>query len=319
MSAYSKGILESVWRLIADIKESLPLLTAEEQTRLSWLKVIRSYAEVPDVYRSSFEGLVSDRQFPYTVLTPSYAGFINREIEKLVCCFDGKIYVWQEVTGLLTHTCYAVKDVSYVEVGKVLLQSWVKISGVADRGMPNSSEFKFNTVTEHLFAPLVEKIRPAAGCSQGIDQALERSNFNFLSRANLKLMNYARRSILPGEQVIASLLQPEIWAKVLTLFNKTFYHTISPAHLSILTDRELILIKEDPEKGSDNGTRYGGIWTYIPLNKIAAVSLGERDYNTLTLSIHLPENDVVSSIFTLTNRSELEQFVGRLEKIRHNQ
>jgi hypothetical protein len=199
----------------------------------------------------------------------------------------------------------------------VLLQSWVKLSGVTDRGLPNTSEFKFNTVTEHLFAPLVEKIRSATGCSQGIDPALEQSKFDFLGRANLKLMNYARRSILPGEQVIASLLQPKIRAKVLTLFKKTFYHTISPAHLSILTDRELITIKEDSERGADNGPRYGGIWRYIPLNKIAAVSLGERDPNTLTLSIHLPQNDEVSSIFALANRSELEQFVGRLEKMRH--
>ncbi|MBE7555710.1 MAG: hypothetical protein HS126_32065 [Anaerolineales bacterium] len=278
--------------------------------------MIRSYAEVPDVYRSSFEALVSDSLFPYTVLTPSYAGFINREKEKLVCYLDGKIHILEEVTGILTCTGYAIKDVSYVETGKVLLQSWVKLSGLADRGLPNTAVFKFNTVTEHLFAPLVEKIRPAAGCSQGIDPALERSKFNFLGRANLKLMNYARRSILPGEQVITSLLQPEIRAKVLTLFNKTFYHTISPAHLSILTDRELILIKEDPEKGPDNGPRYGGIWTYIPLNKITAVSLGERDPNTLTLSIYLPENDEVSSIFARANRPELEQFVSRLEEMR---
>ncbi|GIK37647.1 MAG: hypothetical protein BroJett011_14800 [Chloroflexota bacterium] len=316
MSVHSKRILEPVWRLVTGIKESLPLLTAEEQTRLSWLNVIRSFAEVPDVYRSSFEALIGDSQFPYTVLTPSYAGFIKRQNEKLVCYLDGKIHIMEEVTGLLTCTGYAVKDVSYVEAGKVLLQSWVKLSGMADRGLPNTSEFKFNTVTEHLCAPLVEKIRSATGRSQGTDLAVERSKFNFLGRANLKLMNYARRSILPGEQVIASLLQPEIRAKVLTLFNRTFYHTISPAHLSILTDRELILIKEDPEKGPGNGPRYGGLWTYIPLHKIAAVSLGERDPNTLTLSIHLPANDEVSSIFALANRSELEQFVGRLEKMR---
>lgn len=316
MSVYGKRILEPVWRLVAGIKENLPSLTAEEQTRLSWLKVIKSYTEVPDIYRSSFKVLVSDSQFPYTVLTPSYAGFINRENEKLVCYLDGKIHILEEVTGILTCTSYAVKDVSYVEVGKVLLQSWVKLSGVTDRGLPNSSEFKFNTVTEHLFAPLVEKIRSATSYSQETDLALERSKFNFLSRANLKLMNYARRSILPDEQVIASLLQPEIRVKVLTLFNKTFYHTISPAHLSILTDRELILIKEDPEKGADSGTSYGGIWAYIPLNKIAAVLLGERDPNTLTLSIYLPKDDEVSSIFAMADRSELEQFVGRLEKMR---
>ncbi len=317
MSVYGRRILEPVWRLVvAGIKGKLPLLTAEEQTMLSWLKVIGSYAEVPDVYRGSFEALVGDSRFPYTVLTPSYAGFIHRENEKLVCYLDGKVHILEEVAGFLTCTCYDVKDVSYVEAGKVLLHSWVKISGVTGSGRPNTSVFKFSTVTEHLAAPLVEKIRSATGYGRGTDPAIERSKFNFLNGTHLKLLNYARRSILPGEQVIASLLQPEIRTKVLALFNKTFYHTISPAHLSILTGRELIMIKEDPEKGADHGTRYGGTWLYIPLPKIAAVSLGECDHHTLTLTIHLPENDEISSIFAMANRSELEQFVDQLEKMR---
>ena len=122
MSVYSKEILRSVGRFIAGIKESSPLLTAEEQTGLSWLKVIKSYDEVPDIYRNSFAALVGDNRFPYTVLTPSYAGFINGENEKLVCCLDGKIYILEEVTGILSWTSYAIKDVSYVEVGKALLQ-----------------------------------------------------------------------------------------------------------------------------------------------------------------------------------------------------
>lgn len=316
MSVYGKRILEPVWRLAAGIKGKLPLLTAEEQTMLSWLKVIGSYAEVPDVYRSSFETLVGHSQFPYTVLTPSYAGFIHRENEKLVCSLDSKIYVLEETAGFVTCTCYDAQDISYVETGKVLLHSWVKISGVTGSGLPNTSVFKFSTVTEHLAAPLVEEIRSATNCTQRTDPAIERSTFNFPNGTHLKLLNYARRSILPGEQVTASLLQPEIQTKVLTVFNKTFYHTISPAHLSILTGRELIMIKEDPEKGADHGTRYGGIWTYIPLPKIAAVSLGEFDHHTLTLSIHLPQNDEISSIFAMANRSELEKFVDQLEKMR---
>ena len=252
MSVYSKGILRSVGSLIAGIKESLPLLAADEQTRLSWLKVVRSYAEVPEVYRSSFAALVGDSQFPYTVLTPTYAGFINREIEKLVCCLDGKIYVWEEVTGVLSCTCHAVKDISYVEVGKALLQAWVKISGLADSGLPGTTEFKFNTVTEYLFAPIVNKIRSATDCAPEIDPNLERSKFDFLNRTNLKLMNYARRSLLLDEKVERIILQPEIRDEVLRLFGNSFFRTVCLAHLSILTDRELILIQDG------TGKRWGG-------------------------------------------------------------
>lgn len=52
------------------------------------------------------------------------------------------------------------------------------------------------------------------------------------------------------------------------------------------------------------------------MHKIVAVPLCDRDPDTLTLSIRLPGNDEVSSVFAPANRSELEQFVGRLEKMR---
>jgi len=313
MSIYSKGILRSVGSLIAGIKESLPLLAADEQTRLSWLKVVTSYAEVPEVYRSSFAALVGDSQFPYTVLTPSYAGFMNRETEKLVCCLDGKIYVWEEVTGVLSCTCYAVKDISYVEVGKALLQAWVKISGLADSGLPSTTEFKFNTVTEYLFAPIVNKIRSATDCAPEIDPNLERSKFNFLNRTNLKLMNYARRSLSLDEKVVRVILQSEIRDEVLRLFGNSFFRTVCLAHLSILTDRELILIQDGTGKRWGEDIRYGGVWNYIPLDKITSVSLTGPEDGLLTMFVRLPEGDSIDSLFSVSNKQEVDGFLSQLE------
>jgi hypothetical protein len=315
MSVYSKGILRSVGRLIAGIKESLPLRTADEQTRLSWLKVIRSYDEVPDVYRRSFEVLVGHSQFPYSVLTPSYTGFINRENEKLVCCLDGKIYVLEEVTDILTCTCYAIKDISYVEVGKALLQAWVKISGVADSGLPITTEFKFNTVTEHLFAPIVKKIRSATDYSQGIEPSIEQSRFNFLNRANFKLMNYARHSLLPGEKVKHIILQPEICKEVVRLFGKSFFRTVCRSHLSILTDRELILIQEGTGKRWGGDIRYGGVCHYIPLDKITSIALSGPEDELLTMCIRLPQGDCIDSLFSVSNRQEVDRFLTQFGAI----
>jgi hypothetical protein len=289
-------------------------MSAAEQTMRAWAERIYSLAEVPEIYRDFFNTLPV---FPYAVLTPSYEGFLVKVNPKLVCSFDNQIYVLEHRSNRLEVTCYALQNVSYIEAGTILLKSWIKISGVTPNGLA-SSTFQFSAVTQPYFYPIIELVRlisPSA--NPPTDLQTERDKFDYLLNLHFKFMNYARRSILPGEQVIASLLQPEIQVKVLTLLNKTFYHTVSPAHLSILTDRELIIIKEGLEKWTDNGTRYGGIWTYIPLNKIMAVALGERDNNTLALSIHLPENDEVSSIFAPANRSELEQFVGQLEKMRH--
>jgi hypothetical protein len=291
-------------------------LSAAEQTMRTWAKRLYSLAEVPDIYRDFFNTLPV---FPYIVLTPSYEGFLVKVDPKLVCIFDNQIYVLEHRSNRLEVTCYPVQNVNYIEAGAILLKSWIKISGVTSNGLA-SSTFQFNAVTQLFFYPIIEPVRLTSPSSNPpTDLQTEREKFDYLLNLHFKFMNYARRSILPGEQVIASLLQPEIQAKVLTLLNKTFYHTISPAHLSILTDREFIFIKEDPEQWTANGTPHGGIWTYIPLNRITGVSLSERDHNTLTLSIHLPENDEVSAIFAIANRSELEQFVSQIEKIRHGE
>jgi hypothetical protein len=289
-------------------------MSAAEQSMQAWARHLYSLAEVPDIYRDFFDTLPV---FPYAVLTPSYEGFLVRVNPKLVCSFDNQIYVLEYRSNRLEVTCYPVQNVSYIEVGTILLKSWIKIGGVTSNGLA-SSTFKFNAVTQPFFYPIIEPVRlTSPSPNPPADLQTERDKFNYLLNLHFKFMNYARRSILPGEQVIASLLQPEIQANVLTLLNKTFCRTVSPAHLSILTDREFIFIKEDPETWTDNGTPYGGIWTYIPLNKITAVSLSERDDDTLTLSIHLPENDVVSAIFAMANRSELEQFVDQLETMQH--
>jgi hypothetical protein len=289
-------------------------MSAAEQTMRAWAKRLYSLAEVPDIYRDFFNTLPV---FPYVVLTPSYEGFLVKVNPKLVCSFDNQIYVLEHRSNRLEVTCYPAQNINYIEVGTILLKSWIKISGVTPNGLA-SSTFQFSAVTQPFFYPIIDPVRlisPSANPST--DLQTERDKFDYLLNLHFKFMNYARRSILPGEQVIASLLQPEIQAKLLTLPQKTFYRTISPAHLSILTDREFIFIKEDPEKWTDSGTPYGGIWTYIPLNRITAVSLDECDNDTLTLSIRLPENDEMSAIFAMANRPELEQFVGQLETMRN--
>jgi hypothetical protein len=306
-----------VWdRIIGVQARKLPLLTAAEQTKLSWVKAINSFDEVPQVYRGFFENQVAEAStFPYAVLTPSYAGFLTRAKEKLVCCLDGNIYVLEVLTGDLTTTCYAIPDISYLEVGEVLLQSWVKIRGLTGTGVLTSSQFKFNTVTDYLFTPIVERIRPAAVLSEGIDPSLERSKFNHLAELSLKLTNYAKRSVMPGVEVLCFILQPEIRVEMLRLLGRSMRRTRCTPHLSILTDKELILIQDGAREGWSKSVRYGGVWLYIPLAKVTSISLAATEDDLFTMSIHLPGDDRIESLFSVPNRAELDEFLSRFEAI----
>ncbi len=65
-----------------------PKLDVTEQTKLSWAKLIKSYATVPAIFKDFFEPFKKDGlDFPYTVLTPSYEGFVHPTTERLICNF----------------------------------------------------------------------------------------------------------------------------------------------------------------------------------------------------------------------------------------
>jgi hypothetical protein len=126
-------------------------------------------------------------------------------------------------------------------------------------------------------------------------------------------MNYAKRSLLGGEKVIQTIMQPEIRAKVLKVLGKTYYRMLSPTHVSILTDRELIMIRE--EQGWSRKDKYGGTWDYIPLSKIVNLSLSRKDSNLLVLSIQLPETGHLDFLFEASAKGKLDQLLNGFREL----
>ena len=91
-------------------------------------------------------------------------------------------------------------------------------------------------------------------------------------------------------------------------------HQLCPAHMAILTDRELILFREKVWPGAID--RYGGIWDYIPRNKIQALSLKRKAGDLLELSIHLSHQRHLEILFQAALEAEVEQFLQAFQGIR---
>lgn len=306
-----RNLLELGWKLVST--SAAARLNDTDQTKSSWAKLIESYASLPEVYKGFFESFLADgREFPYTVLTPSYEGFIHRTTEKLICNFGCEIYILERTGDSFEVQCYPIEEISYVEVRTILLDSRIKISGVTRQGVPASSTIKFNSITDYLFAPLLERIRLAACDSVSEVQSSELEKFAGWISSNYKFMSYAKRSLLGGEKVLSAILQPEIRERKFKVLGKTFYRTVSPTHMSILTDRELILIREDEKQIGDE--RYGGIWDYIPLNKIETLSLSRKGDNLLVLSIQLTEKSHLECVFQVSTQQEIDQLLRRIEE-----
>jgi hypothetical protein len=280
-----------------------------EKTMKTWAKIIESYQEIPDHFKDTFQTLpVNGGGFPYTVLTSSTTqGFFYKEKPKLVCSFDHKLYIIEESKGGVSCACFPVKDINYVEMGSILLRSWIRISGITSNGL-KSSMFTFNTVTSKYFKPIIEALRTNTNNSADTDLETERNKFNYLNKLNYKFMNFARLSIMPGEEVLCTVLQPEVQVELFNILKKSLFRTISPAHITILTDSELIIIKDQRQRFTQN--KYGGIWNYIPLEKITSLSLAEQTDNTFTLSIGLPENDTIRSIFAAANKPDIDKLIN---------
>jgi hypothetical protein len=88
------------------------------------------------------------------------------------------------------------------------------------------------------------------------------------------------------------------------------------AHLTILTDKELIVIQDDERSRENRGVRYGGKWQYIALSRISAVSLREHADDLLILSLTLsPGERRLEIIFAASRKQELTQLQDELEKL----
>lgn len=296
------------------VYNKLPVINTTELTKSTWAQPVKSYNLVPHIYKDFFEPrLVGGREFPYTILAPSFEGFIHRTTEKLICVWGDDVYVLERVGNSYEALGYPLEGISYIELKTKLLDSNIKISGVTSQGTPASSTIKFNTVTDYLFTPILEKMRLAAFKSISVTQNSELEKFDYLVRLNYKFMNYARHSLIGGEKVIYAILQPEIREDVWTILGKTFYKTVSPTHMSILTDQELIMIRENEGQGRND--KYGGVWDYIPLHKIDTISLTEVKGNLLIFSIQLLGVECLEYLYRDTMKSEVNQLVDRFGEL----
>jgi hypothetical protein len=291
------------------------MLTPAEKSISSWVKRVRSYTDVPEAFRDFFRVLPDmGSGFPYTLLMPAYrVGFLRRTKPKLVCSVGDDLYVLEQDEGELICTCFPIAHISNIEVGRILLRAWVNLRGITHEGRPAFAAFEFNAVSLHLFDPILKKFRGHTEEAAAGDVEQERAKFNYLLNLNFKFMNYGRLTILPGERVTYTLLQPEIGQEVVQLLGKVFFRSISAAHLSILTDRELILIRDGESHAWHSGIKYGSVWHYLPLNRIRGVSLTQIGDGRLRLSIHLPQNERVSALFAAENAHGVKLLINYLE------
>jgi hypothetical protein len=302
---------------MSDDINKLPTLTGAKQSKLAWSRRIESYEALPEPYKDFFKAELAERStFPYVILTPPLDKPLRKTTEKLIIERESTIQVLERTGSQVVAKSFPYPAQRILEMGNVLLYSWIRLKGVTTAGLESTALIEFNPATgDRLLAPFLDKMRPTR---PGVDEAgflSEKAKFDHLSVSNLKFMNFGRSSLVRGEKVSQIILQPEILEPASKLLGRTFYRTVTAVHLSILTDQELILIREDERSPKIKGGRYGGIWQFLPLRSLISVSLTGPSNGMLTLTIGLLAGETIQRQFAAASQPELAQFCAKIQKL----
>lgn len=300
----------------SNIENPFAELTGAKQTMSSWARLIESFEDIPEIYKNSCRALLQGRDpFPYVVLAPAISDYKQRTTEKLLCEMDGVFHVWERSGKQVVSAAFPLKTIYSIEVGSVLLFSWLTVSGLTSEGVAGSTTISFNTATQRFLAPFIQQMRPTPVTVSEADWQTELAKFDRLSSSDFKFMNYARESLVRGDTVICSIMQPKIRKHIFTVFGQKFYRTMTLSHLALLTNREVIFIRDDERTGEikGRGERYGGVWQYVPLRSITSAEITETENGLLSLSIKLTvAGQQLDKVFEASNKKELEEFQKKL-------
>lgn len=287
--------------------------TSSTQTMRTWVRRLKSYDDVPQAFRSAFPE--QGASFPYTLFLPEdRLSLFNKRNAKLLCLYDERFLLLEAKRDGVTTFSSPFGEILCIEQGKILLNSWLKITSLS-----GTVSIKYNTTNSQLLEPLIGNARQSMSAppahNKETDDDHERSKLNYLSPLNYKFMNYSRQSLFPSDPVRQILYQPErcIYEGI-SFLKKNMFKRFATSHLAILTEREVILIKESKAAKSEKSVLYGGIFSYIPRRQIQDITFTPDPENTCcTMEISLPKNIRLQSEFSLGSE-ELNAFKKEFRK-----
>lgn len=192
------------------------------------------------------------------------------------------------------------EDIIYLETGSILLHSWFKIA--FGREVCRSVKIPFNTVGEVLFQDALRFVR------EKLD-APAKDNFEpkipTQSDLPLKFINALHDWLVADEKVIEFAFQPEIRVSHFLFSDEQ----IAPPSLAVLTDREFLLITQEPVAQELLG-EYGKTFAYCPLSRLQSVEIKLRpaEQELADFRIMLANGDALLTITSVIGAELAPQF-----------
>lgn len=283
-----------------------------------WPQIIGTKEAIPEEFKNTLDAtaLCDSPVFPYMIYIPDYhwemsdRGFQYVNLKSILIVLDeDRVHIFKKSESKIISTTLKSDDICYIERGCILLFSWIRICG---NNEGSSESMEFNTTAERTFDPIIEKLRSHYDNPINLSTGAEPKLFDHQKDISVKMWSYAydvKKSFLPGQDIIDTAYQSRIYK----LNIKKIRNLISYSHFIILTNKELILIKEEEE--------YGAFWKYIPLNRIENISFEEGDKSQkifkeqkiFILSINLSNKEKISILFSPDNKSYVDSVMEKYE------
>ena len=111
----------------------------------TWSRQIESIEDVPADFQELFNTLPdTGKNFPYTVFAPRMNQLLHRNPENIISDTNEAWHILKNSGGKIELKSYPVEHISDIELGQILLYSWITVNGQTSDGTAASSSIKKN-------------------------------------------------------------------------------------------------------------------------------------------------------------------------------
>jgi len=279
-------------------------------TMKAWAIKIEEEASIPENFQEMMKRIILELEaFPYTIFAPKNEKTGKPNQDTLLVMTEETIFVLEDQRGKISTASFLMKEIQMVQMGTVLLESWISIWGKS-AGEYISCILYFDTVLEELFEEVLHKVRSMALQLSSVSEKEGTKELDYLKEISEKFYNYGQMSLLPGQEVRNSAYQPMAYVGK----SKNSAELQTAPHLMILTEKEVILIEEAKQEQKSTSQKYSGVWSYVPIPQISNIE-EQMEGEWMKLKLFCQGQQPKEIVYDPKNKQDAQMLVTEIENL----
>lgn len=279
-------------------------------TMSQWPVQVERPDQIPDNFSEALDAAFGT-DWPYSVYIPTNSWDDDGKRPKVFSMTDEGLACFEDMKTEVKHLFYPYEDIVFIEFGRMLLSSWVTVHGMVD-GDYSQFTVSYRTVQEDLLEPVIDRVRKRISPEEAMLQGQNGERLSDLKNLDKKFLSYTKQSLLPDEKIINIIFQPGTRESGGLPMNDLPDHT----HAVVLTDNELILIKEDNHRYRNIHSNHGVVRDFIPLQHVTDLIAEPLD-KAYRMRVQVEDTDELDVHFAEAQVEKLTRLIEKFKKLMH--